>query len=69
MSEVALDLESIVDDINDIADAGAVAVPRGGDDAAPAKAGNLKIGGYFALWYTLNIVYNSEYDSITDSSI
>lgn len=55
-----MDLESIVDDSdsNDIADAGAVAVPRGGDDDAPAKAGNLKIGGYFALWYTLNIVYN-----------
>ena len=32
---------------------------RGGSDLM----NRLKIGGYFALWYALNIVYNSKYDA------
>jgi hypothetical protein len=35
-------------------------VPRGGDDGEIWLAVRLKVGGYFALWYILNIVYNSE---------
>lgn len=32
---------------------------RGGDDApADGLAHRLKIGGYFATWYALNVVYN-----------
>ncbi len=34
---------------------------RGGSDGeGNSLAVRLKIGGYFALWYILNIVYNSE---------
>lgn len=35
-------------------------IPRGGDGEV-GLAERLKIGSYFALWYILNIVYNSEY--------
>ena len=36
---------------------------RGGDDddSSLSLMARLKIGGYFALWYILNVVYNSEY--------
>jgi hypothetical protein len=33
---------------------------RGGNAASPAVMERLKIGFYFALWYFLNIVYNSK---------
>ena len=34
---------------------------RGGaDEEGTSAAVRLKVGGYFALWYILNIVYNSE---------
>ena len=35
---------------------------RGGDDddSSLSLLNRLKIGGYFALWYILNVVYNSE---------
>jgi hypothetical protein len=33
---------------------------RGGNAASPALMDRLKIGFYFALWYFLNIVYNSK---------
>jgi hypothetical protein len=37
-------------------------VPRGGDDeiTTPLLAQRLKVGGYFAVWYILNIIYNSK---------
>ena len=35
-------------------------IPRGGEGEV-GLAQRLKIAGYFALWYILNIVYNSEY--------
>jgi len=34
-------------------------ISRGGDSDV-SLAHNLKIGSYFALWYILNVVYNSE---------
>jgi len=34
-------------------------ISRGGDSNV-SLAHNLKIGSYFALWYILNVVYNSE---------
>ena len=36
---------------------------RGGDDddSSLSLLARLKIGGYFALWYILNVVYNSKY--------
>jgi hypothetical protein len=39
-------------------------VPRGGDGddeiTTPLLAQRLKVGGYFAVWYILNIIYNSK---------
>lgn len=36
-------------------------VPRcGGDDEVTPLAHRLKVGGYFAIWYILNIIYNSK---------
>lgn len=35
-------------------------IPRGGDGEDGGMAQRLKIGSYFALWYILNIVYNSK---------
>ena len=36
-------------------------VPRcGGDDEVTPLAHRLKVGGYFAVWYILNIIYNSK---------
>ena len=38
-----------------------ITIPRGGDgDEANGMAHSLKVGSYFAIWYILNIVYNSE---------
>ncbi len=34
--------------------------PRGGD-GEPGLAARLKVGSYFAIWYILNIIYNSKY--------
>ena len=34
--------------------------PRGGDGEL-RSASRLKVGSYFALWYILNIIYNSKY--------
>lgn len=38
---------------------------RGGDDddSSLSLMARLKIGGYFALWYILNVVYNSKYNT------
>jgi hypothetical protein len=42
-------------------------VPRGGGDDESTTplllAQRLKVGGYFALWYILNIIYNSKLKS------
>ncbi len=39
-----------------------IATIRGGDDdTSLGLMARLKIGGYFGLWYVLNVVYNSEY--------
>lgn len=38
-----------------------IAVRGGDDDSSLSLLARLKIGGYFALWYILNVVYNSEY--------
>ncbi len=40
-----------------------IATIRGGDDedASLSLLARFKIGGYFGLWYILNVVYNSEY--------
>lgn len=36
-------------------------VPRcGGNDEVTPLAHRLKVGGYFAVWYILNIIYNSK---------
>ncbi len=35
-------------------------IPRGGGDGERGLKARLKVGFYFALWYTLNIIYNSE---------
>lgn len=37
------------------------ALRGGGTDDKVGLAVRLKVGAYFALWYILNIVYNSEY--------
>jgi len=34
--------------------------PRGGDGEL-RSASRLKVGSYFAIWYILNIIYNSKY--------
>ncbi len=36
-------------------------IPRGGGDVAIGFAARLKVGSYFAIWYILNIIYNSKY--------
>ena len=40
-------------------------IPRGGDGEV-GLAVRLKVGSYFALWYILNIVYNSELSCSAD---
>ena len=37
-----------------------ITIPRGGD-VAVGFAARLKVGSYFAIWYILNIIYNSKY--------
>ena len=37
-----------------------ILTPRGGD-VAIGSAARLKVGSYFAIWYILNIMYNSKY--------
>lgn len=57
-SSSALDVTSVagVDSINN-----ALVTTRGGDeDSSSGLLVRLKIGGYFGLWYILNVYYNSE---------
>lgn len=42
---------------------------RGGNSEERALLVRLKIGFYFALWYILNIVYNSEFIDLYKNSI
>jgi hypothetical protein len=39
-------------------------IPRGGDGEV-GLAARLKVGSYFAVWYILNIIYNSKYVGVS----
>lgn len=54
----ALDVTSTLSDVH----SNNIAIRGGGDDVSSSLSlmARLKIGGYFALWYILNVVYNSE---------
>ncbi|KAL7499517.1 hypothetical protein ACHAWT_008124 [Skeletonema menzelii] len=58
-SKSALDVASSSALTTPIADVNTnIAIRGGDDDASLSMLARLKIGGYFALWYILNVVYN-----------
>ena len=57
----ALELGPARDDTTDIAVKNSI--PRGGGAGEGGLKARLKVGSYFALWYILNIIYNSEFQA------
>jgi len=55
-SKLALDVTSVLADVS----SRNIAIRGGDDDSSLSLMARLKIGGYFALWYMLNVIYNSE---------
>ena len=48
-------------DVDELMEQQSATVMRGGDVGNSALMQRLKIGFYFALWYALNVVYNSKF--------
>ncbi|KAL3760335.1 hypothetical protein ACHAWU_006333 [Discostella pseudostelligera] len=57
VSSTALELGPARDDTTDIAVKNSI--PRGGGAGEGGLKARLKVGSYFALWYILNIIYNT----------
>ena len=60
LSTSSLETTDIISKDTLVADVIEKAVISRGGDSDVSLAHNLKIGSYFALWYILNVVYNSE---------
>ena len=61
LSTLSTEATSDGDTIDAVVTMNETVVPRcGGDDEVTPLAHRLKVGGYFAVWYILNIIYNSK---------
>lgn len=64
LAAVATELAPARDDVETVTDVELKkTIPRGGGGGGTGEVGlaaRLKVGSYFALWYVLNIIYNSE---------
>lgn len=61
LSTLSTEATSDGDTIDAVVTINETVVPRcGGDDEVTPLAHRLKVGGYFAVWYILNIIYNSK---------